>query len=69
MIVDLIMIGLLAWQIWMPAVNKGMWMFQIDRDGTVIRMNTQTGEMERCDQNLQCAKPGHEQPKELDYKY
>lgn len=69
MIVDLIMIGLLGWQIWMPAVNNGMWMFQIDRDGTVIRMNTQTGEMERCDQNLQCAKPGSEQPKELDYKY
>ena len=69
MIVDLIMIGLLGWQIWMPAVNNGMWMFQIDRDGTVIRMNTQTGEMERCDQNLHCAKPGAEQPKELDYKY
>ena len=69
MILDLIMIGLLGYQIWMPAVNNGMWMFQIDRDGTIIRMNTQTGEMERCDPNLQCSKPGSEQPKELDYKY
>jgi len=40
MIVDLIMIGLLGWQIVMPAVNNGQYMFQIDRDGTVIRMNT-----------------------------
>lgn len=69
MILDLIMIGLLGYQIWMPATNNGMYMFQIDRDGTVIRMNTQTGEMERCDQNLQCAKSLPEPTKELDYKY
>ena len=69
MIVDLIMIGLLGWQIWMPAVNNGQYMFQIDRDGTVIRMNTQTGEMERCDRDLRCVKDSSQQPKELDYKY
>ena len=69
MIVDLIMIGLLAWQIWMPAVNNGQYMFQIDRDGTVIRMNTQTGEMERCTADLNCAKDDNSPTKELDYKY
>lgn len=69
MIVDLIMIGLLGYQIWMPAVNNGMWLFQIDRDGTVIRMNTQTGEMERCTTDLKCAKDDPAPAKELDYKY
>jgi len=69
MIVDLIMIGLLGYQIWMPAVNNGMWLFQIDRDGTVIRMNTQTGGMERCTQDFKCAKDDPAPAKELDYKY
>ena len=69
MIVDLIMIGLLGWQIVMPAVNNGMWMFQIDRDGTVIRMNTQTGDMERCTPDLQCGSDKSQPAKELDYKY
>lgn len=69
MIIDLIMIGLLGYQIWMPAVNNGMYLFQIDRDGTVIRMNTQTGEMERCTPDLQCAKDDPVPAKELDYKY
>jgi len=66
---EALMVALLAWQIWMPAVNNGMWMFQIDRDGTVIRMNTQTGEMERCTTDLKCAKDDPAPAKELDYKY
>jgi len=66
---EALMVALLAWQIWMPAVNNGMWMFQIDRDGTVIRMNTQTGEMERCTADLKCAKDDPAHAKELDYKY
>lgn len=69
MIVDLIMIGLLGWQIVMPATNNGMYMFQIDRDGTVIRMNTQTGEMERCTPDLRCGSNESQPLKELDYKY
>ena len=69
MILDLIMIGLLGYQIWMPAVNNGMYLFQIDRDGTVIRMNTQTGEMERCNRDLKCTGEHPAPVKELDYKY
>ena len=69
MILDLIMLGLLGYQIWMPAVNNGMYLFQIDRDGTIIRMNTQTGEMERCTTDLKCVKDDPEPAKELDYKY
>lgn len=69
MILDLIMIGLLAWQIWMPAVDNAKYTFQIDRDGTIVKMNTQDGSMERCDPNLRCGELGKIEPKELDYKY
>ena len=69
MIFEALMTALLAWQIWMPAVNNGMFMFQIDRDGTVIRMNTQDGKMERCTADLQCGDSVKTQTKELDYKY
>ena len=68
MIFEALMVALLAWQIWMPATNNGMWMFQVDRDGTVIRMNTQTGAMERCTSDLVCG-PVENQPIQRDYKY
>lgn len=67
MIFEALMTALLAWQIWMPAVDNGKYMFQVDRDGTVIRMNTQDGSMERCTADLVCEKT--EKPKESDYKY
>lgn len=51
---DWIVIALLAWQVWMPAVDNAKFSFAIDKDGTIVRMNTQSGEMERCDQNLVC---------------
>lgn len=69
MILDLIMIGLLGYQIWMPAVDNGKYMFQMDRDGNIVRMNTQDGTMERCSADLQCGKDTKPQGKELDYKY
>lgn len=69
MILDLIMIGLLAYQIWMPAVDNAKYTFQIDRDGTIVRMNTQDGKMERCTSDLQCADIANTANKELDYKY
>ena len=50
----LIMTLLLGYQVMMPAVDNGKYMFQIDKDGTVIRMNTQDGSMEKCDSNLKC---------------
>lgn len=69
MVFEALMTALLAWQIYMPATNNGMYMFQIDRDGTVIRMNTQTGEMERCTPDLKCEATANNTTKELDYKY
>lgn len=52
----LIMVALLGYQVSMPAVDNGRYTFNIDpRDGTVIVMNTQTGEMRRCTQDLQCS--------------
>lgn len=69
MVFEALMTALLAWQIFMPATNNGMYMFQIDRDGTIIRMNTQDGKMERCTPDLKCEEPPKDQVKELDYKY
>lgn len=50
----LIMTLLLGYQVMMPAVDNGKYMFQIDKDGTIIRMNTQDGSMEKCDKELKC---------------
>ena len=69
MILDLIMIGLLAWQIWMPAVDNAKYSFQIDRDGTIVRMNTQDGSMDRCTADLKCVGQANDPANELDYKY
>lgn len=52
--VEWIMVALLAWQVSMPAVNNAKFAFSIDNDGTVVRMNTQTGSMERCSKELVC---------------
>jgi hypothetical protein len=52
--VDLILIALLGWQVFMPSVENGKYMFQVDPNGTIIRMNTQTGEMTRCSKELVC---------------
>lgn len=68
MIFEALMTALLAWQIWMPAVDNGKYQFQIDRDGTIVRMNTQDGRMERCTPDLVCGPVENTKP-ELDYKY
>lgn len=69
MIFEALMTALLAYQIMMPQVNNAKYTFQIDIDGTVVRMNTQDGTMERCSADLQCGKDTKPQGKELDYKY
>ena len=68
MILDLVVVALLAWQIWMPSVDNAKYSFQIDRDGTIVRMNTQNGVMERCTSDLACGPIENRKP-ELDYKY
>ena len=50
----LLMTGLLGYQVFMPQVNNAKYSFAIDHEGSVIRMNTQDGKMERCDKDLIC---------------
>ena len=70
MIFEALMTGILAWQVLMPSVDNSKYIFQIDRDGTIVRMNTQDGTMVRCDREFHCVDPTQKQePKELDYKY
>jgi len=49
----LIMTGLLGYQVFMPQVNNAKYAFTV-KDGVVIRMNTQNGVIEKCDENLKC---------------
>jgi hypothetical protein len=49
-----LMTCLLGYQVLMPQVNNAKYAFTVDRDGVVIRMNTQDGTMERCDKELKC---------------
>jgi hypothetical protein len=53
---ELIMVMLLGYQVFMPAVDNGR--YQMVWDGrNIIRINTQDGGMERCDrETLKCAK-------------
>ena len=53
---ELIMVMLLAYQVFMPAINNGQ--YQMVWDGqNIVRINTQDGTMERCDrETLKCAK-------------
>lgn len=52
----LIMTCLLGYQVFMPQVNNAKYTFTVDKEGTVIRMNTQNGEMEKCNAELICGK-------------
>lgn len=67
-LLTLTMVVLMGYQVAMPAVDNGKYMFQIDRDGTIIRMNTQDGAMDRCTSGFKCEQTG-DQSRELDYKY
>ena len=59
---ELIMVMLLAYQVFMPAVNNGQ--YQMVWDGqNIVRINTQDGTMERCDrETLKCAKVEKPEP-------
>lgn len=69
MVFEALMTALLAYQIMMPQVNNAKYTFQIDVDGSVVRMNTQDGTMERCSADLKCGKDTKPHSKELEYKY
>ena len=52
-ITNIIMCVLLYYQITMPAVDNAKYAVTV-RNGEVIRMNTQNGKFEKCDDNLNC---------------
>lgn len=50
-----IMCLLLGYQVTMPAVNNAKYTFTV-YEGKIIRMNTQNGVMEVCNEKLTCEK-------------
>jgi hypothetical protein len=50
-----LMVALLGYQVSMPAVDNAKYTFTT-HNNEIIRMNTQNGEMERCDSNFKCEK-------------
>ena len=44
---------LLSYQVTMPAVDNAKYTFTTHQD-QIIRMNTQNGSFERCDESLKC---------------
>ena len=52
----LVMTSLLSYQVVMPQVNNAKYSFFIDKEGVIVRMNTQDGSMEKCNKDLICGK-------------
>lgn len=51
-----LMCGLLGYQVTlMPALDNSKYTFAV-HNGTIVRMNTQDGSMEKCDTNFKCEK-------------
>ncbi len=49
------MVALLGYQVTMPAVDNAKYTFTV-HENKIIRMNTQTGEMEVCNEPNKCTK-------------
>lgn len=47
------MVALLGYQVSMPAVDNAKYTFTV-HNNQIIRMNTQNGSFERCDEHLKC---------------
>ena len=56
MILTAIMCVLLGYQVTMPAVDNAKYSFTV-YNGQIVRMNTQNGTFEVCDQNFKCEIP------------
>lgn len=52
-ILTALMCALLGYQVTMPAVDNAKYTFTV-HNGQVIRMNTQNGKFEKCDEKLVC---------------
>lgn len=48
-----LMCALLTYQVSMPAVDNSKYTMTV-HNGQIVRMNTQNGTFERCDENLKC---------------
>lgn len=48
-----LMCVMLGYQVTMPAVDNAKYTFT-SHGGTIVRMNTQNGNMEKCDEKLKC---------------
>jgi hypothetical protein len=48
-----LMCALLTYQVSMPAVDNAKYTFTVHKD-QIVRMNTQNGTFERCDEHLKC---------------
>lgn len=50
-----LMCALLAWQVSMPQIDNAKYTFTV-HNNQIIRMNTQDGSFEKCDEHLKCEK-------------
>ena len=48
-----LMCALLTYQVTMPAVDNAKYTFTVHND-EIVRMNTQTGKMVKCDKDYNC---------------
>lgn len=48
-----LMCALLTYQVTMPAVDNAKYTFTV-HNNQIVRMNTQNGTFERCDEHLKC---------------
>jgi hypothetical protein len=53
---------LLGYQVTMPAIDNAKYTFTV-HDNQIVRMNTQNGSFERCDEHLKCSAVVHEETK------
>ena len=53
---------LLGYQVTMPAIDNAKYTFTV-HDNQIVRMNTQNGSFERCDEHLKCSAVMHEETK------
>ena len=53
---------LIGYQVTMPAIDNAKYTFTV-HDNQIVRMNTQNGSFERCDEHLKCSAVMHEETK------
>ena len=53
---------LIGYQVTMPAIDNAKYTFTV-HDNQIVRMNTQNGSFERCDEHLKCIAVVHEETK------